>query len=65
MSVTVTGANDSPVAVNDTSSANATTTGTGDLTPGTAGQDFDPDGDTFTVTQINTETDPAVDVLGT
>ena len=65
LTVTVTGANDTPTAVDDTASADATTTGTGDLTPGTAGQDFDPDGDTLTVTNINGITDPATDVAGT
>ena len=63
--MTVTGRNDAPVAVADTASADATTTGSGDLTPGTAGQDFDPDGDAFTVTDIDGETNPANDVTGT
>ena len=65
LTVTVTGRNDAPVAVADTSSADATTTGSGDLTPGTPGQDFDIDGDAFSVTDIDGETNPANDVTGT
>ena len=45
--------------------ANATTTGAGDLTPGTVGQDSDPDGDAFSVADIDGETNPANDVTGT
>ena len=65
LTVTVTGRNDAPVAVSDASSADATTAGAGDLTPGTPGQDFDIDGDTFSVTDIDGETNPANDVTGT
>ena len=66
LTVTVTGRNDAPVAVADTCfGPTQPTTGSGDLTPGTPGQDFDIDGDTFSVTDIEGETNPANDVTGT
>ena len=49
VTVNVIGLNDNPVAVNDAFSGNEDTSLTGDLTPGTPGQDSDIDGDTLVV----------------
>ena len=58
LTITVTGVNDAPVAVPDTNSimegtTTAPSTVSGDVTPGTAGQDYDPDmGGTFSVSGV-------------
>ena len=49
VTVNVVGLNDNPVAVNDAFSGAEDTNLTGDLTPGTSGQDSDIDGDTLVV----------------
>ena len=49
VAINVTPVNDAPVAVNDAFSGNEDTIITGDVTPGTAGQDSDIEGDTITV----------------
>ncbi|MEO1152223.1 MAG: Ig-like domain-containing protein, partial [Pseudomonadota bacterium] len=48
----VTPVNDAPVAVNDTASADEDMQASGDLTPGTMGQDNDVDGDTLFVSEF-------------
>ncbi len=53
VTVTVSGINDAPVAVNDAFSGNEDTNLTGDVTPGTSGQDSDADGDTLVVSDAD------------
>ncbi len=52
VSIDVTSVNDVPVAVNDAATGNEDTDITGDVTPGTAGQDSDIDGDPLTVALV-------------
>ena len=53
VSIVVTGVNDAPVAVDDVYAVDLGAALADDVTPGTPGQDSDPDGDTFTVETIN------------
>ena len=59
-------ANPAPVAVDDAATVAEDQTGAGgDVTPGTAGQDFDPDGDPLTVSAVNgTAGNVGADVAG-
>ncbi|TAL19868.1 MAG: tandem-95 repeat protein, partial [Aquabacterium sp.] len=53
LTITVTGTNDAPIAVADTATVSEdAANATGDVTPGTAGQDRDADGDSLTVTGV-------------
>jgi VCBS repeat-containing protein len=51
--VTINGDNDQPIAVDDVFSVSANAVLNQDVTPGTIGQDSDPDGDAFSVTAVN------------
>ena len=51
--VTINGANDEPTSVEDVFSVSANAVLNQDVTPGTVGQDSDPDGDALTVTAVN------------
>lgn len=51
--INVTPVNDDPVAKNDSASVDEDSSVSGDVTPGTSGQDSDIDGDTLTVSKIN------------
>ena len=51
--ITINGANDDPIAVDDTYSVAEDASLNRDVTPALAGQDRDPDGDTIVVSQVN------------
>ena len=51
--ITINGDNDQPIAVDDVFSVSANVVLNQDVTPGTLGQDSDPDGDALSVTAVN------------
>ncbi|KAB2925548.1 MAG: tandem-95 repeat protein, partial [Dechloromonas sp.] len=67
LDITVTPVNDAPVAVPDTNTVSEDAVSvSGDVTPGTAGQDSDVDGDALTVVGVSAGTDvPPVGNVGT